>query len=411
MRKPQVIVAVGAGIFIGTYDMGALSVVLPDIVKQWHIATAAITMLGTSTFIGMIIGSLISGLLADKWGRRIILLLDFVAYGIAAMMSAFSPNFLWLAAMRVVVGIGVGADFAVAFPYLVEYAGQLRGRVMAWAMWAANFGMLVAYGVGALALRYPGGWRVPLFVGALLVVPVLWVRHKIPESAAWRAHHAASWWDIKNIVHHTQYRKSVLLSSVTWLSYQVSDQGLTLFLPLMLVTVFGTTASGAAWHSVLVKAITIPAALVTVALIDRWGRRPLQIWGFLGRALGLIGLGTLLICEPGPLRQYPLWQYSAWLLLVITYGFGALGPDKTTVITAAEQIPTPWRATAQAIAEASGRIGGIIGIVGYSLLTPWWGPGSGLLFFGAMALVGTIISQRTLPETKNLVLASASESS
>ncbi len=407
MNTRRVVLAVGAGIFIGTYDVAAISVALPQVVRVWHISTGAVALLGSSTFIGMILGSLLAGPLADRFGRRMILLLDFIAYGLAALLSALSPNLAWLIGARVIVGLGVGADFAVVFPYLVEYVDSAhRGRVMAWAMWAANFGMLAAYGAGAIALQYRGGWRIPLALGALLVLPILWFRRSIPESAEWQAHRATSWRDVKGILRSPHYRKTVVLSSVTWLSYQVSDQGLTMFLPLMLVTVFGTTVAGAAWHSVLVKAVTIPAALFTVMLIDRWGRRPLQVWGFWGRALGLLLLGALLLWGPSPLRSHPAWTTAAWILLVIAYAFGAWGPDKTTVITTAERVTTSVRASSQAIAEASGRVGGIIGIAGYSFLAAVWGPGAGLLFFGAMALVGTIISQATLPETKSVALQS-----
>ncbi len=395
-------VAVSSGIFIGSYDIAAIAVALPDIMRRWHISAGNVAFLGSSTLIGMVIGSLAAGPLADRYGRRLVLLLDFFTYGIAALLSALSPDLTWLITSRVVVGLGVGADFAVVFPYLVEFAGPAnRGRVMAWAMWAANFGMLLAYGVGALALRLPGGWRIPLGFGALLVIPVLWSRRAIPESGEWRLHRAASWSDVKRILATAQYRKTVGWSSLTWLSYQVSDQGLTLFLPLMFVTVFGTSVAGAAWHSVLVKAVTIPAALLTVMLIDRWGRRPLQIWGFAGRTAGLIGLGVLLFAVPS-LRNHPDMVSAAWILLVVAYAFGAFGPDKTTVITTAERVSTEVRASSQAVAEASGRVGGIIGIAGYAFLSALWGPGAGVMFFGVMALAGLIISQLTLPETKNI---------
>ncbi|MHB1612227.1 MAG: MFS transporter [Sulfobacillus sp.] len=399
-----VIFAVSFGIFIGTYDIAAIAVVLPRILKIWHPSPLALTLLTASTFVGMIAGSLAAGILADRWGRRVVLLLDFAAYGLAATVSAMAPDLSFLIISRLIVGIGIGADYAVVFPYLVEYLPVPgRGKVMAWALWAANFGMLVAYAMGALTLSSPNGWRIPLGLGALLVVPLLWFRRSLPESQLWQKHRTRSLAQTLDTFRRQRLWKPVMWSSVIWFSYQVSDQGLSLFLPLMLVTMFNSTVAIAAWHSVLVKAVTIPAALLTVATIERWGRRPLQILGFWGRGLSLVLLSFVLLlplANPFSLAREPM---IAWALLALAYATGAWGPDKTTVITAAEQASTEVRASSQAIAEASGRFGGLLGVIGYSLLSSTYGAPAGILFFGAMAILGAVLSQVTLPETKGLL--------
>lgn len=408
----RVIVAVSAGVFIGTYDVAAISVALPKVVQIWHVSPADMALLGSSAFIGMMLGSMVAGFAADYVGRRLILLVDFLAYGIASVLSAVSPNLMWLILSRMIVGLAVGAEYAVVFPYLVEYIGQRdRGRIMAWALWAANFGMLFAYGLGALTINYPGGWRIPLAFGALLVVPILWWRRFLPESLEWASHRASSWRDVIHILSVPQYRNIVSVSALTWLSYQVSDQGLTIFLPWMFVSIFGTSISLAAWHSVIVKAVTIPAALITVWMIDRVGRRPLQLWGFWGRAAALLLLGTLLLAIHGNIGHHQNLVGVAWVLLVLAYAAGAVGPDKTTVITTAERMPTEIRASAQAIAESSGRLGGIVGVLGYSFLSALWGPGAGLIFFGAMAAIGTILTWSFLPETQHIAIYAYQENS
>lgn len=399
--RPLVIVAVSFGIFIGTYDVAAIAVALPRIAKLWHPSPLGLTFLTSSTFVGMIAGSLVAGLLADHWGRRVVLLLDFAAYGLAGAISALSPDLTFLTISRLIVGLGIGADYAVVFPYLVEYLQpERRGPVMAWALWAASFGMLVAYALGALTLTSPSGWRIPLAIGALLVIPLLWLRRSLPESTLWQNHRISSLRQTIASFRSRRLWRPVLWSSVIWLSYQVSDQGLSLFLPLMLVTMFHSTVATAAWHSVLVKTITIPSALLTVITIERWGRRPLQILGFWGRGVSLLLLGFVLWLPSSSALSMTRHSWGAWTLLAIAYAAGAWGPDKTTVITAAEQASTEVRASTQAISEASGRFGGLIGVVGYSLLASWDGPAAGLIFFGIMAVVGAVISHVTLPETR-----------
>ncbi len=74
--RPQVVVAVSFGIFIGSYDVAAIAVALPRILKVWHPSPLGLTVLTSSTFVGMIAGSLLAGLFADHWGRRVVLLLE-----------------------------------------------------------------------------------------------------------------------------------------------------------------------------------------------------------------------------------------------------------------------------------------------------------------------------------------------
>ncbi len=160
---------------------------------------------------------------------------------------------------------------------------------------------------------------------------------------------------------------------------------------------FNFTVATAAWHSVLIKAITIPDGLLTVITIERWGRRPLQILGFRGREISLVLLGFLLRFLSSSARSM---SQNSWVARCLLAPARAWGPDKTTVITAAEQASTEVRASTQAISEASGRLGGIIGVAAYSFLVSWYGPAAGLIFFGILKVVGALISQVTLRETR-----------
>ncbi len=387
----------GAGIFIGAYDAGAISVALPRLVHVWHLSALGVAILGSAPLLGMVVGSLGAGFYADRWGRRTLLIVDFFAFGVAALGSAAAPNLFWFVGSRWVIGIGIGADYAVVFPYLAELMDQeTRGKMMALTMWMANFGMVSAYILGALVIKTEYGWRIPLAVGGLLAAPLVVFRQALPESRLWLKMRGDSGKDIWHTLRQRRVITTVAVSSANWFSYQVSDQGLSLFLPTLLMGVFGSTVASAAWHSILVKLITIPAATATVFLIDRWGRRPLQIFGFLGRAVALMALGTIFLVLVHPAGASGAWKDIMVALLVVAYALGAMGPDKTTVIISAEQLQTAIRSTGQGIAEASGRLGGMVGVGGYSLLAFHWGPGAGLWFFGVMTLVGYGVSSRTL---------------
>jgi len=390
-------VLAGSGILVGSYDLGAISVALDPLKTQWHLSTAVITTLGTVTLLGMLVGSAVTGFLADRFGRRRLILGDFALFVVATALAALAPDFGVLAGARLCTGLAIGTDFAVVFPFVAETAPvALRGRAMAWIMWAANFGVLAAYGLGAVFLHLDpiDGWRVALGLGVVLAIPVLLLRSQLDESPDWDVARLPSLRHIVRASAHRARRGQLAATSAAAFLYQVGDQGLGLVLPLLLATVLSTTAASGAASATAVKAITIPAALLTVVLIERVGRRRLQILGFAGRAVAFGLLGTLLLASA---HVAPVLVGA---LLAAGYLFGAAGPDKTTVILPAEGFPTGIRSSSQGVTQASGRLGGIIGVTLYGVLAAVAGPGAGLLLFAGAALAGAVISAIAITDTR-----------
>jgi len=378
----------GAGIFVGSFDLGSISIALRPLATQWHLSTLLVTTLGTVTLVGMLIGSLGTGMLTDRIGRRKILVIDLLAFVLSGTIGALAPDYGVLLACRLVTGIAIGTDFAVVFPYVAEIApGGKGGRAMAWIMWSANFGVLLSYGTGAIFLALSAqGWRFELGLGAALAVPLVALRRRIGESRRWEREHLTSW---RQIVRHTvdEARQGSLVAMATnWFLYQVSDQGLTLLLPLIVATVLTRSAANGALGATLVKAVTIPAALLTVLLIDRLGYRPLQLAGFAGRGVALGVLGVLLLVT----THLPV--AAGMTLLALAFFFGAAGPDKTIVIAPALAYPTTMRASGQGLSEAAGRVGGIVGVTGYGILAGIAGPGAGVLLFAGTCLLGAVLT-------------------
>jgi MFS family permease len=372
---------VGAGVLVATYDLGALGSALVALRGQWHLSAGDSSLLGVLTLSGMLIAALGAGALSDRFGRRHLLSVDFVLFVVAELASAAAPGAGVEAVARFFVGVAIGAEYAVAFPYLAELLpGHRASRSMAWILWAANFGMLVAYGLGALLVpAFADGWRVLLGLGALGAVPLVALRSRIPESEPWQRSEHHDLGEALRRAWRPEARRSLVASAGSWFAYQAGDQGLSLFLPLLLVGVLGTKGAGLG-ASVGVKAVTIPAALMTVALIARLGTTRLQLIGFVGRALGLLGAATALALRA------PIGVVLA--SLVVAFFFGAGGPDKTTVIHPALAGETSTRGTGQGLSEAAGRAGGLAGIAAWGLLVPLGGDAAGLAFYGVLAVVG-----------------------
>jgi len=386
--RRQAVIA-GAGILVGSYDLGAISVAFDPLKAQWHLSSAVVTTLGTATLVGMLVGSLVTGMLADRFGRRRLIIADFALFVVGTAAAALAPDFAVLAFARLATGLAIGMDFAVVFPFVAETAPLARrGRSMAWIMWAANFGTLGAYGIGALLLHLDptSGWRLALGLGTVLAFPVLALRGQIAESSGWDVARLPSLSAIaRATADHARRGRLGAASAATFL-YQVGDQGLGLVLPLLLATVLSTSAASGAASATAVKVVTIPSATLTVVLIERAGRRRLQVAGFVGRGAAFLVLGVLLV----------VFDHVSGVLvgslLAAGYFFGAAGPDKTTVIMPAEAFPTPVRSTSQGVSQAAGRLGGVLGVTLYGVLAAAWGPGAGMLLFAGTALAGAMVS-------------------
>ncbi len=112
----------GAGIFVGSYDLAAISVGFAPLKTQWHLSSAVITTLGTATLVGMLVGSLATGFVADRFGRRRLIVVDFTLFVAGTTLAALAPDFAVLVCGRLATGIAIGMDFAVVFPFVAETA-------------------------------------------------------------------------------------------------------------------------------------------------------------------------------------------------------------------------------------------------------------------------------------------------
>ncbi len=374
----------GFGIFIATYDIAAISISIVVLGKLWHITKFLEGLLGTATLIGAALGAISGGFLADLIGRRGMLVYDFIGYFLASMLSALSINYWMLFIFRFIIGLTIGADYAIAFPYISEMRPKNKmNKDMAMVMFAANFGMVIAYGAGGMFLGLGNyGWRYVLALGGILAIPAIILRYKIVESPLWSQRRLK-----KSIFRHfsKNEKKSIAFSSAAWFAYQVGDQGLSIFLPTIMVFMLGVGFSLSSYYSLIVKAVTIPAALLTVYTIDKLGKKFLQTYGFLGRSIALLSLGFIIIYG-FDIRYYGI------LLLLAAYFFGAAGPDKTVVISPVDSFRYEVRCTGEGLSESFGRLGGIFGVLMFGFIATYIGIGTGITVFGILDLFGFIIS-------------------
>ena len=174
----------GGGWALDALDVGLISFVIAQLTATGFATEGEAKWVASAGFIGMAVGASLGGLLADRLGRRQVFAVTLLLYGLATGASALAGTVAVLIALRVVVGLGLGAELPVASTLVSEFAPpRIRGRVVVAleAFWAVGWtgSALVGYFVVPTSDE---GWRWALAVGALPALYAVVVRWGLPES-------------------------------------------------------------------------------------------------------------------------------------------------------------------------------------------------------------------------------------
>lgn len=174
------------------YDFTILTLVLIDIQRDFDVAHAAIGALGTATLLMRLVGGALAGAAADRWGRKLPLMVSILWFSAFAFLSGLAPGYQTLLLCRALFGLGMGGEWAAGMPLVLEhYPESRRGLVMGVLQGAFSWGFILAAGV--FQLTYPAlqagtgiaPWRMLMFSGLVPALLVIWIRRDVPESPLW----------------------------------------------------------------------------------------------------------------------------------------------------------------------------------------------------------------------------------
>ena len=175
------------------YDFTILTLVLIDIQRDFNVAHAAIGALGTATLLMRLVGGALAGAAADRWGRKLPLMISILWFSAFAFLSGLAPGYQTLLLCRALFGLGMGGEWAAGMPLVLEhYPESRRGLVMGVLQGAFSWGFILAAGVFQLSYdALQGGaiapWRLLMFSGLVPALLVIWIRRDVPESPLWLA--------------------------------------------------------------------------------------------------------------------------------------------------------------------------------------------------------------------------------
>ena len=286
---------------LDAFDFFILTYVLNDVARDFHRSRPDIALTLTASLAMRPLGALIFGLLADRFGRRLPLMLDIVFYSIIEVLSGLAPGYRSFMILRLLYGIGMGGEWGVGASLALESVpARWRGVVSGLLQEGYALGNLLA--AVAYFTIYPHfGWRAMFFIGGLPALLSLFVRAKVKESAAWQA--SRTDWKTYWMIVRSNWRRFlylvVLMTMLNSMSHGTQD-----LYPTFLSKTRGFNPHWTAIISMVAMLGAICGGLAFGAYSDRAGRRRAMI------TAALLGVAAI-----------PLWILSPTTALLVAGGF------------------------------------------------------------------------------------------
>src|SRR5881398_1728611 len=178
-------VACFLGWALDAFDFFLLTFVLVPMAHDFSTTVADLSYAITITLAMRPVGAFIFGLLGDRFGRRIPLMIDIIFYSAMELLTAFSPNYTVLLIFRALYGIGMGGEWGLGASLAMEtLPTEARGLFSGILQQGYAFGYLLAAVVYWAVFPF-FGWRALFVVGTLPALLVIYIRVKVPESPVW----------------------------------------------------------------------------------------------------------------------------------------------------------------------------------------------------------------------------------
>jgi SHS family lactate transporter-like MFS transporter len=300
-EQKHVVAASYLGWTLDAFDFFLLVFVVTDIAKEFAVRVPTILLAITLTLALRPVGAFILGRLADRYGRRPVLMFDVLLYATLAFASAFAPNLIVFLVLRALFGVAMGGEWGVGASLTMETVRpESRGVVSGILQSGYASGYLlasIAYGV-----LFPWfGWRGLFMIGILPALLVLYIRRNVPESPGWNRGHAQR----SSVVHVLERHWKLALYAILLMTcFNFLSHGTQDVYPTFLKVDHGFKPHEVSTIVVIANVGAILGCLLFGTLSQQFGRRRMIIIG-------------ALLCLP----ILPLWIMSQDVVLLTTGAF------------------------------------------------------------------------------------------
>lgn len=361
------------------FDLAAVGYVAPLLKQQWALTPAQLGPVFGAGLFGLTVGSFVFGPLADRIGRKRVIVVSMLLFGLGTLACAYADSATHLVALRFLTGIGLGGAMPTAITLSSEFSPE-RNRAFLVTLMFCGFTLGLACGGALAALLIPSfGWQgVFVFGGVapLLLAPVIWMA--MPESLRFMAGKPKYEAEVRKVLlrltgnpdatlqaaipderrgpaagilatlFSRHYRAGTLLLWLTffctlWVYYQISS-----WLPTV-ITAGGIPVTQAATIGAMMPVGGTIGSLINARLMDRHNPFAVLALSYLVAAVSIVCIG-------------PSVHHAGWLYVtVFCAGFGLSGAQTGANVLVSGFYSTVARATGVSWALAVGRIGSIIG--------------------------------------------------
>jgi putative MFS transporter len=375
------------GLFFDAFDSTILSVALPKLASEWKITPVQVGLLGSAGFIGMLIGAILFGIIADVIGRRKVFQITLLIYALLTGACALTNGFTSMFILRAAVGLGLGGLVPVDSAYVAEYVpSKRRGQFLSWLNSSFAIGNGFAFLVGFLVV-VPIGWRWGFVIGIIPAIIVIFVRRTLPESVRYLVQKGMVT-DAVKIVEGLERRvlkkttvtyeeavereklarsmssearvripdlfkgglaKSTIMISTIWFCMNYSGYAILVWLPILLTKQLHYGLGISLQFLAIACFISLLGQISAGYCSDHLGRRPTITYSFI-----MYGLSVYFFFWFG---KDP--SVGAALLIIMQIFMGSCWGS--VYAYSPENFPTRVRGTGLGFAGAIGRLGGILG--------------------------------------------------
>src|SRR5262245_39675909 len=369
-----VCIGVFVALVVDGMDLQILALALPSIASDLQLSAVRAGVLSTYTLLGMGIGGVLAGWLADRVGRVRVVWWAVLIFSTLTTAIAWCQTYWQVAVVRLLSGFGIGSLYSIGTLLAAEYVPT---RVRTTVLGTLQAGWSVGYVIAALLSAYViphFGWR-PLFACAIapgaLALVLLWTA---PDPPSWttrsltaRGHSAATSFGV--LLADRSVRRTFLLWTVASIALQFGYYGANSWLPSYLVSDLGVNVQRMGWYVAGTYTMMVIGKIATGYLADRAGRRVMWV------VSGLLTAAYL------PVLVYAATPANvALLLLVFGFLYGAPYAINSTYLS--ESFPADIRATAVATSYNLGRVGSTLSPVLIGMAATQYSIGFGIALLG-----------------------------
>lgn len=425
-------VAALGGLLFG-YDTAVISGAIGSLKEKFELSAAMTGWAASSAIIGCIFGAMIAGVLSDAYGRKRILLLTAVLFGLSAIGSALPQNLTQFVLARFIGGVGVGAASMLSPLYITELApAHMRGKLVSLYQLAIVVGILLIFFVNML-IQQSGdhtwnvelGWRYMLGSETLPALLFLVAMFFVPESPRWLMKEGKqdkarevltningseragqimeeireSLLEEKGTLKELftgRFKKAIFIGIILAIFSQVQGINAIMYYAPEIFKEIGASANSAFFQTVIVGVINTLFTFVAIRLADRAGRKSLLLYGGVGMAVSLFAVGLAFMYS---WTGYGLLIFVLLYIACFAFSFGPI-----TWVVISEIFPTKLRGVAMSVATFSLWVAVYLVTQMFPILLEAIGPASTFWVFGAMAVLAFVFVYTQIPETKGKTL-------